>query len=169
MVRQLVFQVPVVALSNKMLKNKKLNYGEGAFTLIELLVVISIIGILIALSIFGLTGARESSRDARRKADIELIRSGIELYKADCNTYPVALTFGASLVGNGSLSSCSSSNTYISEIPIDPIPSARDYRYSGTTTTYEICTALENGSGTVSCGGSSNCGSVTCNYKVTNP
>lgn len=141
-----------------------------AFTLIELLVVISIIGILVAISIFGLTGARESARDARRKADIELIRSGLELYKADCNTYPNSITFGGSLIGSGSPSSCSSSNTYISEIPQDPIPSIRDYRYSGTSTTYEICTSLEKeGLTTVSCGGSSACGTQTCNYKVTNP
>ena len=90
-----------------------------AFTLIELLVVISIIGILIAISIFGLSGARESARDARRKSDLELIRSGLELYKADCNTYPGSITFGNSLIG------------------------------------------------TINCG--SSCGSLACNYKVTNP
>ncbi|MCK4588676.1 prepilin-type N-terminal cleavage/methylation domain-containing protein, partial [Candidatus Woesebacteria bacterium] len=61
---------------------------KKGFTLIELLVVISIIGILLALSIFGLQGARKSARDSKRKADIELIRSGIEIYKADCNVYP---------------------------------------------------------------------------------
>lgn len=140
--------------------------GRQGFTLIELLVVISIIGILVAVSIFGLAGARESGRDARRKADLELIRSGLEIYKADCNTYPGSITFGGSLVGSGSPASCSGSNTYISEIPTDPANSS--YRYFSTGTTYELCASLEQGSGSQTCGGSSNCG-TTCNYKIINP
>lgn len=137
------------------------------FTLIELLVVISIIGILIALSIFGLQGARESSRDARRKADLELIRSGLEIYKSDCNIYPASL--GTSLVGSGSPTTCATTNTYIASVPKDPIDPTRTYLYARpTTTTYELCASLEQGTGTVTCGGSSNCG-TTCNYKVTNP
>lgn len=143
-------------------------YKKG-FTLIELLVVISIIGILMAVSIFGLNGARESARDARRKSDLELIRSGIELYKADCNDYPATLTFGSRLIGDNTPTSCSSNNTYISGIPTDPTV-GKNYRYSRlTATTYEICASLEQGTGTQSCGGSSNCGSSNCNYKVINP
>jgi general secretion pathway protein G len=141
--------------------------NQLGFTLIELLVVISIIGILMALSIFGIQGARESSRDARRKADLELIRSGLEIYKSDCGDYPAALT--SPLVGDGSPASCATTNTYISTVPTDPTSPARTYLYSRpTTSTYEMCAALEQGSGTVTCGGSSNCGE-TCNYKVTNP
>ncbi len=141
------------------------------FTLIELLVVISIIGILIALSIFGLMGARESSRDAKRKADLELIRSGLEIYKSDCNAYPAPVNNAVSspLVGSGSPATCAATNTYIASVPKDPIDPTRTYLYARpTTTTYELCAALEQGSGTVTCGGSSNCG-ASCNYKVTNP
>lgn len=138
------------------------------FTLIELLVVISIIGILVAISIFGLAGARESSRDARRQSDLELIRSGLEIYKADCNAYPANLTAGSVLVGSGTPTGCAVANTYISEIPDDPVSSVRSYRYSSNGVTYEICASLEQGSGTETCGGSSNCGE-TCNYKVINP
>ena len=139
---------------------------KKGFTLIELLVVISIIGILLALSIFGLQGARKSARDSKRKADIELVRSGIEIYKADCNVYPTSL--GTSLVGDGSTTSCSVSNTYIVEVPEDQLSPTRSYRYWSDGTTYEICVSLEDGSGTETCGGSSNCG-TTCNYKVVNP
>jgi type II secretion system protein G len=140
---------------------------KRGFTLVELLVVISIIGILLALSVFGIQGSREASRDAKRKADLELVRSGLEIYKSDCGDYPAALS--SPLVGDGSPTSCAVANTYISSVPTDPSSPGRSYRYSRlTATTYEICTALEQGSGTVTCGGSSNCGS-TCNYKVTNP
>lgn len=137
------------------------------FTLIELLVVISIIGVLAAVSIFGLSGAREASRDARRKSDLELIKSGLELYRADCNVYPGSLS--TTLVGSGTPTACAVTNTYINAVPTDPIPASRSYRYATTTSGYEICASLEqSGLSTVTCGGSSNCG-TSCNYKITNP
>jgi len=71
------------------------------------------------------------------------------------------------LVGSGTPSTCAVANTYISSIPLDPI-TTNLYRYATTASGYEICASLEQGSGTVTCGGSSNCG-TTCNYKVTNP
>lgn len=142
------------------------------FSLIELLVVISIIGVLIGLSVFGLQGARESSRDARRKADLEQIRSGIEIYKSDCGSYPASLTFGGELVGTGTPGTCAVANTYISQVPDDPSFPAKGYLYSSSSgTKYELCASLEqpSGSGSENCGGSTSCGSDTCNYKVTNP
>lgn len=156
-----------------MIKNLKFqisNFKSG-FTLIELLVVISIIGILLALSVFGLQGARVSARDATRKTNLEQIRSGLEIFKADCDKYYVGSSLPSPFVGvSGSPygSSCLPANTYISLIPVDPIPLARSYIYSSDGTTYELCASLEQGSGTVTCGGSSNCG-TTCNYKVKNP
>lgn len=143
------------------------NRNNFGFTLVELLVVISIIGILVTVSIFGLAGARESSRDARRKADLELVRSGLEIYKADCGTYPANVTFGGVLNGTGTCSG----NTYISVVPTDPITASRTYRYDQSGSGYTLCAALEQGTGSVSCGGT-NCGvgsTVDCNYQVTNP
>lgn len=143
------------------------------FTLIELLVVISIIGVLIALSIFGLQGARESARDARRSADLEEIRSGLEIYKSDCNRYPTRAPTGeltGSLVGTGTPTSCSGSNTYISKIPQDPASPSQSYLYySENGTSYELCASLEKGGTSQICGGSSSCGGLGCNYKVTSP
>lgn len=143
--------------------------SSKAFTLIELLIVISIIGILVALSVFGLQGARESARDARRKSDLESIRSGIETYRSDCNSYPLALpSSGSPLVGSGS-GNCLNTNTYMSAVPSDPT-AGRNYLYSSDGTVYSICASLENSSApAVSCGASSSCGTATCNYKVTNP
>jgi len=147
--------------------------NSKGFTLIELLVVISIIGIITAISIIGLTGAREGSRDARRKGDLELIKSGLELYKADCNNYPLTVAFpaaGSSLVGDDTSSPvCLSENTYISEIPDDPITVARDYSYTSIDgTTYTLCAGLENDTSAKS--GCGSCGTgITCSYKVINP
>lgn len=147
------------------------------FTLIELLVVISIIGILIGLSVFGLQGARQTSRDAKRKADLEQIRSGVEIYKSDCNSYPLSnqVTSGGTLVGPvGSVVGCLG-NTYISLVPTDPTSQNSNYSYSSDGFTYSVCAALEQApspamdvTGCGSCNGDSG-NSMACNYKVTNP
>ena len=55
-------------------KNKK------GFTLIELLVVIAIIGILASVVLVSMSGARQSARNATRKADMRQIVSAQELY-----------------------------------------------------------------------------------------
>jgi prepilin-type N-terminal cleavage/methylation domain-containing protein len=147
---------------------------KKGFTLIELLVVISIIGILIGLSVFGLQGARKASRDAVRKADLEQLRSGLGMYKADCNTYPAALDLSSStsLNGDGTSSpSCLATNVYIAATPVDPISPAANYVYSTTGgITYTICTALEQPpSPVLDVSGCGSCGGSACNYKVTNP
>lgn len=146
------------------MKIKKYN---NAFTLIELLVVISIMGILLSLSIFGMQSAREASRDGRRKSDLEQIRSGLEMYKSDCGSYPTgSLAAGSTLNGNNSLSSCQTSNVYISVVPSDPIPTERIYPYTSDGITYTLCAALEQTTSSVA--GCGSCG-ATCSYKVTNP
>lgn len=161
------------------MENTKTKFiNKNGFTLIELLVVVSIIGILVGLSVFGIQGAREVARDSKRKTDLELIKSGIEIYKSDCNGYPVGNgdpsvvldSSGQGLIGNGLSASCAITNTYISQLPLDPSFPNRNYRYFSDGTTYEICASLEQSkAGAVTCGGSSNCGSSTCNYKVVNP
>ncbi len=145
-------------------------YTSCGFTLIELLVTISIIGILIGLSVFGLQGARQSARDAKRKADLEQIRSAIEIYKADCNKYPASITPLSPLNGDNTSTSCPDTNTYIDLVPVDPTSPNRDYKYySEDGTAYELCAAIEQGGDPVSCGAISVCGTVMCNYKVKNP
>jgi general secretion pathway protein G len=150
-------------------KNKSLQVG---FTLIELLVVIAIIGIMVGLSAFSLQGARESARDAKRKADLELIRAGLELFKSDCGSYPTSASLGTSLKGTACATNPSmASNTYISSVPGDPSTPTRKYIYDSTgATSYSICASLEQSSGSLACGSqaASSC-LVNCNYVLTPP
>jgi prepilin-type N-terminal cleavage/methylation domain-containing protein len=150
---------------------------KRGFTLIELLVVVAIVGILMALSVFGLQEARQNSRDARRKADLELVRSGLEIYRSDCGGYPVATytdNWPTTIVGTGLMTSCEASNNYFTS-PADPTASVgRFYKYISAGTTYTICAGLEDEDlSDVDCDGDGNsdsCGTdVTCNYKVVSP
>lgn len=146
---------------------------KKGFTLIELLVVISIIGILIGLSIIGLQGARKASRDAVRKADLEQIRSGLGFFKADCNVYPLTAKFTLpatqTLVGDGSTASCLNTNSYLTQVPIDPLPT-NNYTYKSDGVRYYLCASLEQPPSPLpdlsNCG---NCGGTGCNYVATNP
>ncbi len=129
------------------------------FTLVELLVVIGVIAVILGISIFGIGGARKGSRDTKRKADLETIRSAAELYRSDYDGYPATL---AEMVN------------YLGATPTDPISSqSYDYQPSGcvvTCTSYKVWAAMENPStADASCGVVGSCGSGPCNFCVTNP
>lgn len=141
-------------------------FAKNGFTLLELIIVMAIIAILTAVGIFALNNARLNGRDAKRKADLEQVRSALELYKSDCNSYPASITFGSALT-----SSCpGSSVTYSPKLPTDST-SGRQYSYNpvGTPpTTYTLCSSLEGISAGVPSGCTASCGTA-CNYAVTNP
>ncbi|MBI5467126.1 MAG: type II secretion system protein, partial [Candidatus Kerfeldbacteria bacterium] len=68
---------------------------KKGFTLIELLVVIAIIGILSAIGLVSLNGAREKARDAQRQSDIATMRTALQLYTDDhTNQYPTVAATG---------------------------------------------------------------------------
>lgn len=148
---------------------KSLPADWRGFTLIELLVVISIIGILTALALVALGGAKGSARDTKRKGDLEQIRSGLELYKADCGYYPATFpAVGSPLNGDGTSTACAVTNTYISARPGDPQDPTYTYYYNrSSNTTYILCAYLEGGG--PGCTGSPSCTGASCNYEVANP
>lgn len=147
---------------------KKRNKG---FTLIELMVVLSIMGILMALSLVSYQGARKSARDGRRKADLEQVRSALEMRRADCGSYPVLIRVsGENITGDQLSGTCLSSTIYIT-IPSDPFP-GRQYYYNGSADSYSLCTAVEIGGGGIptGCAVANSCGAgILCNYKLTQP
>ena len=68
--------------------------SKKGFTLIELLIVIAIIGILAGIIIASLNVARTKSRDARRKTDINAIKTALDLYFDANESYPTTISYG---------------------------------------------------------------------------
>lgn len=64
-------------------------FFRKGFTLIELVIVISIIAILSTMAFFGFSKAQASARDASRSQSMNGVRSALERYYADNNSYPV--------------------------------------------------------------------------------
>lgn len=63
------------------------NKNKG-FTLIEMLVVITVIGLLAALILVGLSSFRTRGRDTRRIADLKEVQNGLEVYYMKNGVYP---------------------------------------------------------------------------------
>jgi len=141
---------------------------KNGFTLVELLVAMTVMVVLMAIGLASYQGARKVARDAKRKADLEQIRSALEIYRTDCKTYPATVTQGSSLTG--AEASCTG-NTYMEVVPQDP--GACSYYYArSSVNAYNLCTSLETGGVAVDphCGAPANCGAACiCNYGVINP
>jgi len=117
-----------------MKKSSRLSRG---FTLVELLVVIAIIGVLATLLLLQLGVARQRARDAKRIADVNQVRTAIELYFDDNGQYPQVATYTAL----GSLLS----PKYLVLLPEDPLnlsPHVYNYAYNGNTK-YQVWDVLE--------------------------
>ncbi len=79
--------------------------------MVELLVVIAIIGILSTLLLLQLNVARQKARDAKRVADVNQIRSALELYYDDNGYYLENNTMAVLTAGLGK---------YLTRVPTDP-------------------------------------------------
>ncbi len=65
-----------------------INKHSDAFTLVELLVSIAVIATIIGLALPNFLGARTRARDARRKGELNQLKTALQLYYNDYKTYP---------------------------------------------------------------------------------
>lgn len=94
--------------------------GARGFTLVELLVVIAIISILATLLLLQLGIARAKARDAKRIADINQVRTALELWFDDNGSYRATNDMAAL------------KPSYLINIPHDPIVAGCTDTYAGT-------------------------------------
>ena len=107
-----------------------MNKKSLAFTLMELLVVISMIGILTAVSVVGISSYRAKGRDAQRVAGINSIAVALQNYYADNHEYPTTAQTLSVLTPK-----------YLNTVPTDP--GSGSYVYAGSANTYTITATLE--------------------------
>ncbi|MDP1743655.1 MAG: type II secretion system protein [Candidatus Amesbacteria bacterium] len=117
------------------------------FSLVELLVALSIMALIMGASLTAFEASKKSARDGKRKADLESIRSALEIYRSDNGGYP--------------LTKNPLSPDFISTWPADPI-STQSYVYTPATCTttcktYTLCATIEIGS------------TGACSYVTKNP
>jgi len=123
---------------------------KRGFTLMELLVSMGIIILLMGVGIVSYTQTNKKARDAKRKADIESIRSALELYRTDEGRYP-SLTINA----NNCITSTSiaaGAVTYLATIPTDTKDDGATYCYkyilgASPFTTYTMTCTFEGDGG----------------------
>ncbi|MEI7578766.1 MAG: type II secretion system protein [bacterium] len=84
----------------------------AAFTLVELLVAMAIIGVLLGLTLFGISAAQRNARDSARKAALQDVNAGIQDYYTKQGSYPGYFNFISGDVGeDGSISLQKTSNS----------------------------------------------------------
>lgn len=104
-----------------MIRLEKPNGNKG-FTLIELLVVIATIGILAAVVLASLNSARAKSRDAKRKLELEQVRTALALYYSTNGQYPNCGPWSQSVDADWNTTGCfiTAIKPYIANLPVDP-------------------------------------------------
>lgn len=147
--------------------------GILGFTLAELLIVVSIITILVTLGFGYYTNYLKRARDAKRKAQIERIRTALEEYRAD---NPI-IGYPSDPPGLSTLSPMYLSNRDLQ----DPISSTYIFEFYRTSDiTYWMAAYLEGGNTdsvtdcssvgtTLECGNTANGFNFDCNYCIRNP
>jgi general secretion pathway protein G len=122
---------------------------KKAFTLIELLVVIAVIGILAAMMLVGLQGARAKARDTQRKTDVRTIKGVIEttygdqVTDADGAVIKNKENYYASALAAVDEALSWMIPTYVKDLPSDP-QGTNAYQYQADADNYAVYAQLEN-------------------------
>lgn len=100
---------------------KKRTHCLLGFTLLELIISVTIIALLVSISAASYGAVLKTSRDAKRKGDIEEVRAALEFYRSNStnSNYPQTLP------------ELTTPTVYIQRIPVDPLAvQTYDYKYT---------------------------------------
>ena len=109
------------------------------FTLIELLVVMTIIGLISGIATVDYSSSRMRARNGRRLEDMDSLRTAMELYYGDHESYPGDKTAdpgglvlgkdGAKVLSSVGFSATASGTLYLQNVPFNPLGGGSDYLY----------------------------------------
>ncbi len=113
---------------------------KSGFSIIELLVVATIIVVLSTIGLVSYRQATVSSRNAKRKADLETVRAALVMYRTDEGNYPDTDSFSSML---GELQAGDYLNVDNIEDPKND--STYRYRYDSHSNgaSFDLCAYLE--------------------------
>lgn len=114
----------------------------------ELLISMGIIVLLMGVGVVSYTQTNKKARDAKRKADIESIRSALELYRTDEGRYPSLTVNASNCITSTSITA--GAVTYLATIPTDTKDDGSTYCYKyvlgvSPFTTYTMTCTFEGG------------------------
>ncbi len=119
---------------------------RSGFTILEVLIVLAVFGLLAAFAVFSLNTARERTRDAQRLSDVSVLRSALNQYYLENNTFPLS---GGVLLGQaGAKTQMLTSSgfaaqgeaqgkTYLERVPVGP-KANEFYKYHGSANGYSL-------------------------------
>lgn len=138
---------------NSMKKNYRLPLFSGStgFTMIELLVVTTIIIVLTTIGLVSYQKVGQTSRNSKRKADLELVRQALVMYRYDRTAAPLyPLGSGNAADFNTMIGTIGSYlNTTTVTDPKNTAP--HQYTYDSDGSTFEICAQEEPDTGVPTC------------------
>ena len=114
------------------MKTKMTNAG---FTLVEILIVVVILGILAAIVIPQFTQASTEARENSLRANLQTIRSQIELYKIQHNdNEPTFAAFTAQMTQQTDIAGAAGTDfgPYLQQIPVNPFTNTNTMDNTGT-------------------------------------
>lgn len=156
---------------------------QRGFTLIELLVVISILGVLAGLIVNNLNDSRARARDARKKQNLNQMKTALRLYYNDYQAYPASSGFGCGVGKMNYMMACGDdgdeccpcdsetdfgagtdcATTYMTSFP-DGFGNNSIAYYQTDSETYCLKSALENASDPDIESSQTNCASACSGY-----
>ncbi len=145
---------------------------KNAFTLIELMVAMGIIGVLVTLSLLGITIVQRSLRDTQRRDSVNAVRLAVEGHYTNNSVYPdieIQVGGNAMLVGNeevelnGPGKACPS-GTSVADAQSDS--SCSIYCYDTDGNTYSLGVMVEGGTITQVGNSGDDCSLTTPNDRV---
>lgn len=135
---------------------KKHTGRHKAFTLVELLIVIIIIAVLAAIAIPKFANSSQRSKESALRAELSLLRNGVELFKTDTGAFPANLAdLEATAPPASGLDSAGAAKTitaadwkgpYVNKVNPDPV-SAAAFTYTKTSPNVGKITSSASGNG----------------------